>query len=317
MARPPPRVVAIGDAIVDLVTPPMPPVPATDFQGEVSGFDAIPGGNATNFALQMASLGARTTFIGCVGADRDAAFLRRAYRGSRVRAILRVDPRRRTGATVALNWSDGRRALITSLGANASLRSRDVPPSAFRGADHVHRSGFWWTEGLIGRPSAVLLARARRSGATTSLDVSTDPRGWTKGRIESVRLCLPFADIFFGNEMEVCAIAGVRAPAKAGRRLCSLGAGEVVLHQGGRGSTAVTLERVESARALSVPIDNPTGCGDVFNAAYVHAKLLGASISEALRLGNACAAAHLADRDRPYPTFGRIRRLLRGPSTRL
>ncbi len=315
MARPQPRVVAIGDAIVDLVTPPMPPVPATDFQGEVSRFDALPGGNATNFALQMASLGARTTFIGCVGADRDAAFLRRAYRRSRVRVILRIDPRRPTGATVALTWSDGRRALITSLGANASLRSRDLPQSAIRGADHVHRSGFWWTEGLIGRPTAVLLARARRSGATTSLDVSTDPRGWTEERIESVHVCLPFVDLFFGNEPEVCAIAGVPSPSEAARALCSFGAREVVLHQAERGSTAVTLERVVRARALSVPIDNPTGCGDVFNAAYVHAKLQGASIPEALRLGNACAAAHLADRDRPYPTLARVRRLLRGSST--
>ncbi len=305
MARPQPRVVAIGDAIVDLVTPPMPPVPATDFQGEVSRFDRIPGGNATNFALQMASLGARTTFIGCVGADRDG----------RVRAVLRVDRRRPTGATVALTWSDGRRALITSLGANASLRPSDVPPSAIREADHVHRSGFWWTEGLIGRPSAVLLARARRAGATTSLDVSTDPRGWAKTRIESVRLSLPFVDTFFGNETEVCAIAGVSSPSEAARSLCSLGAREVVLHQAEHGSTAVTLERVVSARAVPVPIDNPTGCGDVFNAAYVHAKLQGASIPEALRLGNACAAAHLEDRDRPYPTLARVRRLLRGTST--
>ena len=259
MARPQPRVVAIGDAIVDLVTPPMPPVPAVDFQGEVSRFDRIPGGNATNFALQMASLGARTTFIGCVGADREAAFLRHAYRRGRVRAILRVDRRRPTGATVALTWSDGRRALITSLGANAGLRSRDVPPSASRGADHVHRSGFWWTEGLIGRPSAALLARARRVGATTSLDVSTDPRGWAKKRIESVRLCLPFVDTFFGNETEVCAIAGVSSPSEAARQLCSLGAREVVLHQAENGSTAVTLERVVSAPAVPVPIDNPTG----------------------------------------------------------
>src|SRR5216117_1126264 len=108
MARPQPRVVAIGDAIVDLVTPPMPPVPAVDFQGEVSRFDRIPGGNATNFALQMASLGARTTFIGCVGADQEAAFLRRAYRRGRVRAILRVDPRRPTGATVGRRGSTRR-----------------------------------------------------------------------------------------------------------------------------------------------------------------------------------------------------------------
>src|SRR3989442_2532114 len=243
MARPQPRVVAIGDAIVDLVTPPMPPVPATDFQGEVSRFDLIPGGNATNFALQMAILGARTTFIGGVGADREAAFLRRAYRRGRVRAVLRVDRRRPTGATVAQTWSDGRRRRITYLGANARLRPSDVPPSAIRGADHVHRSGFWWTEGLIGRPSAALLARAGRPGATTSLDVSTDPRGWAKTRIESVPLSLPFVDTFFGNETEVCAIAGVSSPSDAARHLCSLGARAVVLHQPQHGSTALTLKR--------------------------------------------------------------------------
>jgi aminoimidazole riboside kinase len=314
MPRPVPRVVAIGDAIVDLVTPPMPAVPAGDFQGEVSRFDALPGGNATNFALQMASLGARTTFIGCVGADRDGAFLRRAYRQRRVRAVLRTDPRRPTGATVALTWSDGRRALITSLGANAGLRRGDIPASAIQGADHVHRSGFWWTERLIGRPSAVLLSQARRAGATTSLDVSTDPRGWSKDRTDAVRLCLPFVDTFFGNEIEVCAIAGGSSPLDAARDLCSRGAGEVVLHQAERGSTGVTLGRVARVPALRVPIDNPTGCGDVFNAAYVHAKLCGASMPEALRLGNACAAAHLADRGRPYPSLARVRLLLRSAS---
>ncbi|TLZ55456.1 MAG: carbohydrate kinase family protein, partial [Methanobacteriota archaeon] len=248
--------------------------------------------------------------IGCVGADREAAFLRHAYRRGRVRAILRVDRRRPTGATVALTWSDGRRALITSLGANAGLRSRDVPPSAIRGADHVHRSGFWWTEGLIGRPSAALLARARRAGATTSLDVSTDPRGWAKERINSVRLCLPSVDTFFGNESEVCAIAGVSSPSEAARRLCSLGAREVVLHQAERGSTAVTVEDVVSGPAFSVPIDNPTGCGDVFNAAYVYARLGGAEIPDALRFGNACSALHLRDRRHPYPRISEVRPFL-------
>jgi len=122
-------------------------------------------------------------------------------------------------------------------------------------------------------------------------------------------------DTFFGNETEVCAIAGVSSPSDAARHLCSLGAREVVLHQAEHGSTAVTLERVVRAPAVPVPIDNPTGCGDVFNAAYVHAKLQGASIPDALQLGNACAAAHLADRNRPYPTLARVRRLLRGTST--
>src|SRR2546425_1185759 len=70
MASRPPRVVAIGDGIVDLVTPPMEDFAPGDVQAEVPRFDPLPGGNATNFALQMSSLGASPTFIRADGSGR-------------------------------------------------------------------------------------------------------------------------------------------------------------------------------------------------------------------------------------------------------
>ncbi len=136
MAERQPRVVAVGDAIVDLVTPPLPPIPHGDFQGDVSGIDVLPGGNATNFALAIASLGARTTFVGAIGKDANGRVLRRAYRRHGVRTVLRIDTRRPTGATMALTWSARGRALITALGANAGLHLADVPLRLFLGADH-------------------------------------------------------------------------------------------------------------------------------------------------------------------------------------
>ena len=311
MASRPPRVVAVGDGIVDFVTPPMAHFTPGDFQAEVARFDPLPGGNATNFALQMSSLGASTTFIGAVGSDPNAKLLRARYRQYGVRARLCVDSSRPTGSTMALTWSTGRRALVTNPGANARLRLRDVPLHAIRGAHHVHRSGFWWTSGLLGKPTATLLARARRLGATTSLDVSTDPQGWPAARIEAVRVCLPHVDVFFGNETEVGAIAGVTSPVLAGKRLRALGAGEVVIHQGERGATAITSSDVVSSPAFDVAIDNPTGCGDIFNAAYAYAKLTQPSVEEWLRFANAAAALHLRDRRRPYPTLLEVRRFLR------
>ena len=311
MASRSPRVVAVGDGIVDLVTPPMADFAPGDVQAEVPRFDPLPGGNATNFALQMSSLGASTTFIGAVGSDSNARLLRDRYRQYGVRARLCVDPRRPTGSTMALTWSTGRRALVTDPGANARLKLRDVPVQAIRGAHHVHRSGFWWTSGLVGKPTATLLARARRLGATTSLDVSTDPRGWPGERIEAVRICLPHVDVFFGNETEVCAVAGEQSPIHAGKRLRSFGAAEVVIHQGERGATAITSSGVIPSPAFDVVIDNPTGCGDVFNAAYAYARLIQLSVKDSLRFANAAAALHLRDRRRPYPTLPEIRRFLR------
>lgn len=304
------RVAAIGDAIVDLVSPPMEPLARGDVQAIVSGFTSLPGGNATNFALAIAALGARTAFVGAVGRDPHAHTIRDAFRRGNVRAILRRDPVRRTGMTFALTWKDGTRALITAPGANRSLRERDVPSSTLAGVQHVHRAGYWWTSQLMGTPSARLLARARRAGATTSLDVSTDPDGWRPERIRAVRTCLPHVDTFFGNEIEIRAIGGRGSFVDAARRIIALGPGEVVLHRGVRGSVRVTAQDSDAVPAFRVRIDNPTGCGDVFNAGYVHARLRGLPPGEALRFGNACAALHLRDRRRPYPSRGSVERFL-------
>src|SRR5439155_1674946 len=151
-----------------------------DFQGHIAAFETLPGGNATNFALQIARLGAKTTFVGVLGRDANAHLLREAYRRQGVRALVRTDAGHPTGATVALSWTGGGRALITSLGANGELRLRDVPAKILKQVDHLHRAGFWWTPRLMGRPTALLLSRARHAGVGTSLDMSTDPFGLTR-----------------------------------------------------------------------------------------------------------------------------------------
>lgn len=297
----------MGDAIVDLITPPLLPVPAEDFQWEIPELAVLPGGNATNFSLQMAALGGRTTFVGCVGDDVFAEVLQHAYDDAGIVTKLRVDPKEPTGHTVALTWTRGGRGLITAVGANAGLRETDIPAHLIEAADHLHRAGFWWTTGLAGEATGRLLARAQRTHVTTSLDISTDPEGWPSKRVKLVRSCLPHVDTFFGNENEVCAVAGPREPIVAAERLVDQGAGEVVLHMGDQGAARFGEGKVVSAPAFAVPMDNPTGCGDVFNAGYVYARLTRASVAEALGFGNACAALHLADRTRPYPTLRDIR----------
>ncbi len=314
MSRKAPRVLVIGDAMLDIVTPPLEGLPPGDVQAELPGFSFLPGGNATNFALQMAALGMRTSLVAAVGRDAFADTLRAAYRKHRVDARLKVDPRQATGTTVALTWADGRRALLTALGANAALRETDVPQPLLASASHVHRAGFWWATGLQGPPTVRLLRRARKAGATTSMDISTDPRGWSRDRVEAVRSCLPQVDTFFGNEVELCAVAGARDPSVAAERLLDLGVGEVVLHQAERGAAWFREGQRTSLPAFHVPIDNPTGCGDVFNAGYVFATLTGGTTEDALGMGNALAGLHLADRGVAYPDLRRLRAFLRTAS---
>jgi sugar/nucleoside kinase (ribokinase family) len=313
MAASRPRVLALGDAIVDVLLPPVDVGRTQDAQLQVPRVRFVPGGNATNFALQIAALGARTTFVGCVGRDPVAEVLRRAYRRAGVVALLRTVAAP-TGATVALPRRDGTRVLVTSIGANASLRVRDIPAGPVEAAEHVHRAGYWWSPRLQGRPTASILARARRAGATTSLDVATDPRGWTDARVASVRSCLPHVMTFFGNEVEVRALGGRRDPIQAARVLARAGPEEVVVHRGKRGAVWVHDSDVVASPGFKVPRANPTGCGDIFNAGFISARMRGSRVAEALRFANACAALHLQDADRPYPSAPAVRRFLRRPS---
>src|SRR2546430_8045874 len=152
MARRVCRVVAVGDAIVDRITPPMRPLPRGDFQGHIPAFETLPGGNATNFALQIAQLGAKTAFVGVLGRDSNADLLREAYRRHRVRAMVRTDPVHPTGATVALSWTGGGPGLVTPLGADGELRLPGVPPNILKRFDHLPPPGVSWAPGSEERP---------------------------------------------------------------------------------------------------------------------------------------------------------------------
>ena len=130
-------------------------------------------------------------------------------------------------------------------------------------------------------------------------------------------MALPFVDTFFGNEVEVAALGGGPSPFEAAERILELGAGEVVIHRGKRGSARIASDGVTKMRAFSVPVENPTGCGDVFNAAYVYARLLDDPVPGALRFANAASALHIRDRRRPYPTISDVRRFLASRSAQV
>jgi len=301
VARPRFDAVAVGDAILDIVNPPLRPGAGGDRQSRVERFAYLPGGNATNFALAFAALGGRAGLVASIGEDWAGDVLRLAYRSGRVEARIRRSRTHGTGTTVAVTFSDGTRHLITAPGANADLRLVHVPEGWISGTRHLHRAGYWWTSGLFGGPTVRLLKTAKRAGATTSLDISTDPEGWPLARRKLVLAALPHCDVFFGNEEEVARLAGRSSIDEAASVLLRKGVREVVLHQGRKGSTLFTARGATRVPGFRVPSMNPTGCGDVFNAAYVRASIAGCSPRGRLRFANAAGAWHLESPDRPYP----------------
>lgn len=300
MPRPRRSVVSVGDAILDVVTPPVPATPG-DAQSQVERFHFLPGGNATNFALAVRALGEPVDLVACVGDDWAAANLRGAFERAKVDVHLKVDPDTPTGLTLAITAVDGSRHLITSPGANGMLTLGDIPLDLATNAAHLHRAGFWWCSALTGHPTAQLLRIARQEDVETSLDTATDPHGWTEDRRKAVLEVLPHVTVLFANEAEVRGISGETDPTAAAATLREAGVEEVVVHQGAKGSTAYTGGKPVTVKAFEVTPANPTGCGDVFNAAYVFGRMKAWDVRRRLTFANASAAKHLEDLSTPYP----------------
>lgn len=102
---------------------------------------------------------------------------------------------------------------------------------------------------------------------------------------------LPHVTILKVNEEEAEALTGTTDP----EALRGLGVPEVALTLGARGAVLVTRTDTVSVPAPRVDADvDPTGAGDTFSAAYLHARSSGVDPMEACRLAVVFATAHVA-----------------------
>ena len=294
-------VVAVGDICVDFLTPPLEGFSLGDRQLWVPALPMASGGNAANFALGSAALGLRAGLATCLSDDPTSDFLRAELRRARVRSFLSLRKGLEAGRTVSIAHADGTRQMITFNGTNLAFAPSDVPANVLE-ARHVHRAGYWWTPKLQGRPSRVLLRRARDRGAETSFDVSTDPEGWPDRRRALVLAVLPETSIFFGNEEEVGGVLGTLSLRDAAKEAFALGVEVLAVHEGARGCTIAARGERHQVPAFRVVPRNPTGAGDAFNAGFVYGRLRGWDLRRSARFANGVGAAHVERPQRPYPS---------------
>src|SRR6266566_7441055 len=172
----------------------------------VDGIWMVVGGSAAITAVAAARLGLSVELVAAVGADPAGDFmlgqLAREGVGTAAVAVRDGVP---TGMTVALSRGADR-AILTALGAMASLTAQDVPAALLARARHVHVSSYFLLERSLGPGLAAMLAAARAAGATTSLDTNWDPAGkWGDGQLHA---SLAQTDVLLPNEREAVRLAG-------------------------------------------------------------------------------------------------------------
>ena len=183
----------VGDVNADLVLRGGDLVPSFGQREQlVDHAQLVLGGSAGIVAAGAARLGLRVAIAGCVGDDALGRAMLEALDGVDVSAVRTVaEP---TGVSVALA-RPGDRAVLTALGALASLRAEDVPDALLAAARHVHVASPFLQPGLD------VAAIAARAAGTTSLDPGWDPH-------ERWELAWEGFDVLLPNAQEARRLAG-------------------------------------------------------------------------------------------------------------
>jgi ribokinase len=306
-------VAIVGNINIDICTSPLPASPEIFSDGErsVGSIFEAPGGGGANTAIAAARLGGRVHFCGRIGRDAGGTALRRHLERVGVTPHL-AEADAATGRSIALTWDNHHRHFLSHLPSCAELCEGDVDVDALAraGCRHLYRADVWFAPKMLDGGNVVLLRNARVCGMETSIDINWDPL-WSRGDEESIRQrierlaeALPYVTWVHGNERELCRFTGKADAGAAAESLLHRGAGGVIVHRGGQGSSGFTSggERVDVAARPVRRVVNEIGTGDVFTAAFLLYPHL--PLSERLRQCNEIAASHLEGQPDLLPPIG-------------
>lgn len=354
MVSSPPTIAVAGHLCVDLI-PTLAVQVDEDFlrPGALRAIGPLamaPGGCVANVGVALRRLGATVYGVGVVGDDALGDLIRELlHRADPLLAsslVVRRDVA--TSYSLILSSLNRDRTILHHSGANDAFTGAELSAELLRAIDVLH-VGYPPLLGALrenrGRNLVSLFTRARKAGATTSLDMAypapDSPADRTDWR-EYLRLVLPMVDVFLPSADELLQLLG--RPQGTGRsdwvrrwgeELIGLGAALVVIKVGdaglylrtagserlratGRGGPAALDEWADRELWLNVfeaQVVGTTGAGDATVAGFLYALGSGRPVDQTLSLACAVGAASVeaADATSGIPSGASIeQRLERG-----
>jgi adenosine kinase len=249
------------------------------------------GGSAANTIVGVASLGARTAFVGKVRDDQigrlyshdikaaDVAFATAAAYGGPA-----------TGCSYILVTPDGERTMNTYLGAAQELMPGDIDPAEIAASSIVYLEGYLWDPNNAKEAFLKAATIAHDAGRQVALTLS-DAFCVDRYRAEFLHLMRDgTVDLIFANEAELHslyqssdfepALAQLRQDVKLG-----------VVTRSEKGCVVVTKQDVTPVPAFPIQkLVDTTGAGDLFAAGFLFGLVRGAGHENCGRLGALAAA---------------------------
>jgi ribokinase len=283
-------VLVVGDIVTDVLAIHSGPLAVdSDTMARIS---LTGGGSAANTAAWFAYAGTAVHLVGVVGDDAAGA----DRLAELTAAGVGVTPIRRsseapTGTVIVLAQAQDR-TMLCDRGANHLLTPSDVDKalSTLDGLRHLHLSGYTLLDDSSRPAGRYALRAAAERGLTTSVDAASaaplrriggpDFLDWIRG-----------TDLLLANLDEAQALTSSTMDAAVAARALTLGVPCVVVKQGPDGATWATRDgALLTQPAEPATVLDSTGAGDAFAAAFIAARLTGATPQAALHAAVALGA---------------------------
>ena len=281
------RILSIGEAMVEMSRAPDPDLWRMGFAGDTL--------NTAWYLRRLLDDAWQVDYLTRVGtgdfSTRMVEFLRAEGLGT---AHVSRQPDAEIGL-YAISLTNGERSFSYWRDTSAARRLADDPTllhAALQGCAMAYLSGITLAilppQGRIGLLQA--LDRARQAGTTVVFDTNLRPRLWAD--VDTMRAVTQDAagraDLVLPSFDDEAALFGDADPQATLDRYLALGAGQVVVKNGGGPIRFGGRDGAGHIDDLSVepPVDS-TAAGDSFNAGYLAARLTGADCAGAIRAGHA------------------------------
>lgn len=309
MSQPSHDVVAIGNAIVDILSQcddaflaqeamtkgsmqlMFSPADADALYAKMGPGIEASGGSAANTVAAIAAMGGKCGFIGQVADDQLGQVFAHDIRSVGIRfdtAVRAGEPT--TARCLIFVTPDGQRTMNTFLGASQFLPEAALDRALIADAAILYLEGYLWDpeEPRAAMRAAIEVARkAGRKVAFTLSDVFCISRHGDDFR---KLIADGLIDILFANENELLALTGA-ADVEAGVAQLADRVPTLVVTRGEHGALAI--QNGTRADVAAEPIEqvvDTTGAGDLFAAGFLHGQAQGRGLEASLKMGAVCAA---------------------------
>ncbi len=308
MSKPSTQVIAIGNAIVDVMAPCedglierlglvrggmtlVDTARARELYDAMGPAREISGGSAANTLAGLAALGSKCAFIGQVADDQLGEVFAHDIRAG---GIAFDTPARAgdppTARCLIFVTPDGQRTMNTYLGASQYLPPAALDEAAIADAEILYLEGYLWDPEEPRAAMRRAIAAARDNGRKVAFTLSDAFVIDRHGDDFRAMIAAGEIDILFANHVELASLTG-HEDFHAGIDSLKDKVPMLVVTRSEHGAVAATGGQLFEVPAEPVAkVVDTTGAGDLFAAGFLHALVSDRPVAECLRIGAICAA---------------------------